>query len=41
MMTLFHSAELQRKNPVKAGLSIAKTTIDKTAAQEQELDLAA
>ena len=41
LMTLFRSAELQGKNPVETVLSLAKTTIGKTVAPEQELDLAA
>jgi transposase len=41
LMTLFRSAELQGKNPVETALSLAKTTIAKAQAPEQELDLAA
>ncbi len=41
LMTLFRSAELQGKNPVETLLSLAKTTIGKAVAPEQELDLAA
>lgn len=41
LMTLFRSAELQRKNPVETLLSLAKTTIGKAVAPEHELDLAA
>lgn len=41
LMTLFRSAELQGKNPVETILSLAKTTIGKAVAPEQELDLAA
>jgi transposase len=41
LMSLFRSAELQGKNPVETILSLAKTTLGKAAAPEQELDLAA
>jgi transposase len=41
LMTLFRSAELQGKNPVETILSLAKTTIGKAVAPEQELDSAA
>jgi len=41
LMTLFRSAELQGKNPVETLLSLARTTIGKAVAPEQELDLAA
>jgi hypothetical protein len=41
LMTLFHYAELQGKNPIETLLSLAKTPIGKTGAPEQEQDLAA
>jgi hypothetical protein len=41
LMTLFRSAELQGKNPVETVLALAKATIAKSEAPEQELDLAA
>jgi transposase len=41
LMTLFRSAELQGQNPVETLLSLAKTTIGKAVAPDQELDLAA
>jgi hypothetical protein len=41
LMSLFRSAELQRKNPVETVLSLAKGIIDYETQSEQELDLAA
>jgi len=41
LMSLFRSAELQGKNPVETALALAKATITKIQAPEQELDLAA
>jgi transposase len=41
LMTLFRSAELQGKNPVETALSLAKASIGKQMAPEQELKQAA
>ena len=41
LMSLFRSAELQGKNPVETVLTLAKATIAKAEAPDQELDLAA